>query len=113
MSDMIDLIECEFKDEHSLYRAYMPFIKGGALFIRTQKTYQLKEDITLSVILPDDADSYLAQGQVVWITPAGAQGNKPVGIGVQFTDSNGKTLCHKIETILAGKLKSSTPTDTI
>lgn len=113
MSEMIDLIDCEFKDEQSLYRSYMPFIKGGAIFIRTQKNYQLKQEITLSVQLPEDSETYLVEGNVVWITPKGAQGNKPVGIGVQLGGANGKSLCNKIETILAGKLKSSAPTDSI
>ncbi|GGI91267.1 PilZ domain-containing protein [Legionella impletisoli] len=113
MNDMVDLIECNFSDEHALYLAYMPFIKGGGLFIRTKKAYELGGEITLSVQLPEESETYLVEGKIAWLTPKEAQGNKPVGIGVQLSGKNGLNLCTKIETILAGKLKSTEGTDTI
>lgn len=113
MADMIDLIECGYSDEQSLYLAYMPYVKGGGLFIRTTKEYELGSEITLSVQLPDDSESYLVEGKVIWLTPKGSQGNKPVGIGVQLGGKNGLNLSNKIETLLADKLRSSQGTDTI
>jgi type IV pilus assembly protein PilZ len=51
-------------------------------------------------------------GKVVWITPKGAQGNKVAGIGVQFTGDT--TIARdKIETYLAGALKSDRMTHTM
>ena len=53
-------------------------------------------------------------GRVVWVTPAGAQGNRVAGIGVQFPDSSeGETVRNKVETLLAGALGSERATHTL
>jgi type IV pilus assembly protein PilZ len=106
-------IHCNFSTEALLYLAYMPFVKGGGLFVRTKNGYELGSNVMLSVQLLNEPDSYLVEGKVVWITPKGAQGNKPAGIGVQFTGENSRHFCNKIETYLAGMLKSTQITDTI
>lgn len=106
-------ISCAFNSELSLYLAYMPFIRGGGLFIRTNPLFSLGAPIELSISLMNEQDIYSIKGKVVWITPKGAQGGKPPGIGVQFDDSNSRSLCNKIETYLVGMLKSMQLTDTI
>lgn len=106
-------VNCTFSSEASLYAAYMPFIKGGGLFIRTDNTYQLGECISLSVTLFAEPEPYLIDTQVVWITPKGTQGNKPPGIGLQFIGDASLPLFRKIETYLAEMIKSSQLTDTI
>ena len=91
----------------------MPFIKGGGLFVRTKAAYELGDSVSLSVQLLNEPDSYVIEGKVVWLTPKGAQGNKPIGIGIQFIGENSRHFCNKIETLLAGMLKSTQNTDTI
>lgn len=113
MAEKPHLINCSFTSEASLYLAYMPFVKGGGLFIRTIHVYPLGDEIKLSVKLVNEHEPYLVDGRVVWITPKGAQANKPPGIGVQFVGDKSRYLCNKIETYLAGMLKSSQITDTI
>lgn len=113
MTEKTHLINCSFTSEASLYLAYMPFVKGGGLFIRTKHTFLLGEVVSLSIKLFNEVESYLVDGKVIWITPIGAQGNKPPGIGVQFMGENSRYVCNKIETYLAGKLKSTQITDTI
>jgi type IV pilus assembly protein PilZ len=108
-----NIIHCSYLDEASLYLAYMPFIKGGGLFIRTNPNYSLEEIVKLSVTLLNEPDPYLIEGKVVWITPKGTQGNKYSGIGVQCLGENSRYLSNKIETYIAGTLKSSHSTDTI
>lgn len=113
MSDKKHHIECSFTSEASLHAAYMPFIKGGGLFVRTKVEFELGDDVSLSIKLFDEPDLYQLDAKVVWITPIGAQGNKPPGIGVQFMGENSRILSNKIETYLAGTLKSSQATDTM
>ena len=113
MSEKEEVINCSFSSEAALYLAYMPFVKGGGLFIRTHHLYKLCDEITLSVKLLDEDDIYIVEGKIVWITPKGAQDNKPPGIGMQFSGENGKYLSSKIENHLAGMLKSAQLTDTI
>lgn len=106
-------ISCSFDSQSSLYSAYMPFINGGGLFLRTHDVYPLGIELNLSVKLMDEHELYWVDGKIVWITPKGAQGNKLPGIGVQFISENSRYLCNKIETYLAGMLKSHQLTDTI
>jgi type IV pilus assembly protein PilZ len=107
------LINCSFATEACLYLAYMQFVSGGGIFIRTNHIYSLGEEVELSLKLINEHELYLVSSKVVWITPKGAQGNKPPGIGVQFLGENSRYLCNKIETYLAGMLKSCQLTDTI
>ncbi len=111
--ERIKSIACILDDEASLYRAYMPFIKNGGLFIRTNDQYCLGDQVMLSVQLMKEPICYLIEGNVCWITPLGAQENKSAGIGIQFTDEKGLLLCHQIEHYLADKLTSTQLTDTL
>jgi len=61
----------------------------------------------------DETEQVTIEGTVIWITPKGAQGNKPAGIGVQFISDNKAMVCDKIETYLAGKLKLAQSTYTM
>lgn len=106
-------IPCVLNNDALLYRAYMPFIIGGGLFVCTNHAYCLGDQVFLSVQLMDDPVCYLIEGIVRWITPIGALENKPAGIGVQFLDEKGPALCHKIESHLASLLKSTQMTDTM
>ena len=113
MADQNQVVHCPFDNEESLYLAYMPFVKGGGLFVRTNQDYQLGDNLNLSVQLMDESDPFTVEGKVIWITPKGAQGGKPCGVGVQFVGENSRNLANKIETYLAGMLKSAQITDTI
>lgn len=107
------LIECVYTTEDALYLSYMPFVKGGGLFIRTKHPYTLREAVHLSIQLFQEPERFEVDAQVVWITPKGAQGNKAMGVGVQFTSENNRQVANKIETFLAGMLKSTRMTDTL
>jgi type IV pilus assembly protein PilZ len=113
MTDEVPLIDCSFLTEALLYSAYMPFLKGGGLFLRTKNIYTLGTKVKLSVTLLDEHDPYIVEGSVAWITPQGAQNNKPPGIGIQLLGENSRLLSNKIETYLAGMLKLSQVNDTI
>ena len=113
MTDTVVEINATFRTEEELYRAYMPFVTGGGLFIRTKTVYDIGTAVHLTVQLLDAPEVFETEGQVVWITPKGAQGNKPAGVGVQFVGENSRMICHAIETHLAGLLKSTQNTDTI
>jgi type IV pilus assembly protein PilZ len=97
-----------------LYAAYMPFLERGGLFIPTTRDYALGDEIFMLVTLLDDPARLPIAGSVVWVTPAGAHGNKPQGIGVQFSaDESGQSVRRKIETILGGHLSSARATHTL
>ncbi|GHE25339.1 PilZ domain-containing protein [Vulcaniibacterium thermophilum] len=108
------ILSVAIKDKAQLYNAYMPFLKSGGLFVPTPKRYFLGDEVFLLVTLPDSAERLPVAGKVVWVTPVGAQGNRPAGIGVQFADSaEGEAIKGKIETLLAGQLSGERPTHTM
>ena len=101
------------KDKGSLYAAYISFVEGGGIFIPTNKDYKLGEEIFMLLTLMEETEKMPVVGKVVWINPKGAQGHCVPGIGVQFTDKDGQTVRNKIETYLAGALKSDRMTHTM
>lgn len=107
------ILSLSIKDKSALYAAYMPFIKNGGLFIPTNKQYKLGDEVFMLLTLLDEKDKLPVAGTIVWITPTGSQGNRAAGVGVQFSDQNNGQAQKKIETYLAGALKSDRPTHTM
>lgn len=101
----------EFANKGELFKAYMPFVKNGGLFVPTRKPFNLDDEIFLVLSLPEETEKLAVSCKVVWITPIGAQGNRTPGIGVQFRDTG--EARSKIESILGGALKSEDPTLTM
>ena len=106
------ILSLTIKDKALLYSAYMPFVKGGGLFIATSKSYRVGEDVFLLLSLMDEPDKIPVAGKIIWVTPRGAQGNRKAGIGVQLPVDD-SVLVQKIETYLAGSLESDRPTHTL
>lgn len=100
-------IDVKIENIDQLHKAFMPFIRGGALFVPTKKVYKLGERVDFVLTLIDDPQPYKIPGSVVWITPAGAQGGKVAGIGLQILGEHADTVLKKINTHLAG-LESNT-----
>ena len=108
------VLSLNIREKSALYAAYMPHLKGGGLFIPTSKAYRLGDDVFMLLSLMEDAQKMPVAGKVVWITPAGAQGGKVQGIGVQFSaDESGAQVKRKIENLLAAQLQSPNPTNTM
>ncbi|HLV16861.1 MAG TPA: PilZ domain-containing protein [Pseudomonas sp.] len=106
------ILSLTIKDKAVLYAAYMPFIRNGGLFIPTSKTYRLGDEVFMLLSLMDEPEKIPVAGKVVWVTPRGAQGNRAAGVGVQFNETD-NVARNKIETYLAGALKSDRVTHTL
>lgn len=107
------ILSLTIRDKSSLYAAYMPFVKNGALFIPTNKAYKLGDEVFMLLTLTDSKEKLPVAGRVVWMTPRGAQGNRTAGIGVQFSELDNGATRNKIESQLAGALKSDRHTHTM
>lgn len=90
----------------------MPFLRNGGLFIPTNKRFTLGEEVFVLLALMDEAEKIPITGTVVWVTPKGAQGNRQVGIGVQFSEAD-FAAATKIEEHLGTGLVSDRPTHTM
>lgn len=100
------------QDKANLFHIYMPFIINGGLFVRTDKQFNLGDEVFLLVKLIDEPEKFTIRGKVAWVTPPCAQAGRVTGIGVQFGD-DASELRAKIETYLAGALTADRPTDTM
>src|SRR3546814_15376948 len=91
------ILSLAIKDKQALYSAYMPFVKGGGVFVPTPKRYFLGDEVFLLLTLPESNDRLPVAGKVIWVTPTGAQGNRNPGIGVRIADSNeiGRAACRE------------------
>ena len=108
------VLSLNIREKAALYAAYMPYLKGGGIFIPTNRQYQLGEEVFMLLSLMDDPQRIAVQGKVVWVTPEGVQGNRTQGIGVQFTnDETGASARAQIERILGEMLASNRPTHTM
>lgn len=107
------LVKCDLLNIKELYQSYMPFITKGAVFVKTNEKFHLGDEVILDMRLMDEPERNTLRGVIVWITPAGAQGGKPAGVGIQFVDDNSGHFRNKIETYLAGMLQSSNATYTL
>jgi len=108
------ILTLALKDKNALYTAFLSFVKGGGIFVPTPKRYNLGDEVFVLMTLPESSERLPVAGKVVWITPAGAQGNRPAGIGVQFADSaEGEAARGKVEALLAGITNSDKPTGTM
>jgi len=107
------VLSLTIKDKSALYAAYMPYIKGGGLFVPTTKEYKMGEEVFMLLTLLDEKEKLPVAGHVIWITPVGAQGNRSAGVGIQFSERDAGAARAKIETILGGALTSERPTHTM
>ena len=107
------ILSLTIRDKSSLYAAYMPFIKNGGLFIPTNKSYKIGDEVFMLLTLTDSKEKLPVAGRVVWITPKGAQENRTAGIGVQFSELDKGQTKNKIENFLAAALKSDRQTHTM
>ncbi len=107
------ILSLTIKDKNALYAAYMQFVQNGGLFIPTNKKYQLGDEVFMLLTLMEETERIPVAGKIIWITPVGAEGNRAAGIGVQFSEQDGGAARNKIETYLAGALKSDRPTHTM
>ena len=106
------ILSLTIQDKAVLYAAYMPFLQNGGLFVPTDKEYSIGDDIFMLLTLMEEPEKIPIAGRVVWITPAGAQGNRQAGIGVQFSEQDAAANA-KIENHLAGALNSERHTHTM
>ncbi|MDQ9171578.1 PilZ domain-containing protein [Oxalobacteraceae bacterium R-40] len=108
------VLSLAIKEKAALYAAYMSFLANGGIFVPTNKTYNIADEIYLILTLMDDSSKYPIAGKVAWVTPGGANHNKAQGIGVHFpADESGQRLKQRIEELLGAAISSSRATHTM
>lgn len=112
-SSRVGMLALVLKTRGEFYQAWMPFIRGGGLFVPTTRAYELGEEVFLLVTLPEGASRVPMRGKVVWINPTASAG-RVQGIGVGFEgEAAGEDVRSLAATTLAGASRSSRPTNTL
>src|SRR5437868_1535936 len=57
------VLSLAIKEKAALYAAYMPFLKNGGMFVPTNKSYNLGDEIYLILALMDDPGKYPIAGK--------------------------------------------------
>ncbi|MEC7121226.1 MAG: PilZ domain-containing protein [Pseudomonadota bacterium] len=106
------IINYPIKTLPELYTSYMPFVMGGGLFIPTNRTFPLGEEVFVVVTLPESSEKIPLTGKVVWVNHR-TQGHRPAGFGMQLSGDEGVRVRSEIEKLLAGHVGSERPTATL
>ena len=102
----------EIEDIKELFQCYMPFVKGGGIFIKTNQPFKIGDEVNVVVTLPDALEPEMFASQVLWINAQGAQNTNPTGVGVALNNHENKMQL-KIEKLLGPLLNSPDPTYTM
>ena len=98
----------------ALYAAWMPLLRGGGIFVPSNREHHLGEEVLVLLSLLDDTVKIPIQGHIAWVNPPHAASNRPQGFGVQLQDSETcRELKKRVEGLLAGAMGSSRPTHTV
>ena len=95
------ILSLVLSEKQALYNAFMPFVKGGGLFIETNRDFHLGEEVFALLQIMEELDKTPITGKVIWMTPKSPQNGKRQGIGIQISTEDAD-LTKKIETYLAG-----------
>ncbi len=108
-----NILAFSITDKNHLYATYMPFVINGGLFISTDQSYEMGQNLSILLTLMDESEPYAISGKVIWTTPPSSDSFRPSGIGIQFIKNDISNVRNKIETYLAGSLTSDQSTFTM
>jgi type IV pilus assembly protein PilZ len=108
------VLSLNINSKSALYAAFMPHLRHGGIFIPTTRLYNIGDEVFMLLSLMDDPAKLPIAGNIVWVTPAGAQNGRAQGIGIHFNnDESGIEARRKIEGLLGGVMQSTRPTHTL
>ena len=88
-------------------------VKSGGIFIATEKSFELGDEVFLLLTLVNDPERFAITGKVIWINYRTTPGGRQMGVGVQFSGAEGLNLQKKIDALLAGYPRLDQATNTM
>lgn len=98
------IIQATIPDVETLFASYMPYVVGGGLFIPSNQTIKLGDEVFVLATLPEQSQKIPLTGKVIWVSQK-QNGVKPQGFGMQLSGEKGVYFRTEAERLLAG-LKS-------
>lgn len=90
------LVSVRVTDPRALKSCYLPFLKHGGLFVPGARVYPLRQRLFLLVTLPalpgvsEQDTTHALNATVAWLTPALAQDDRGMGVGLHFDAPDGE-----------------------
>lgn len=112
MSDDVKRLTLSVANKAELYRAYMPFLKRGGIFVPTADAMTMGDEVLLLLTVLDQGERFAVEGTVSWITPVGASNKRRAGVGVHFNEGTSNPRA-KLEAFLGAALSADRPTETL
>lgn len=99
-----EFLPLPLKDDAALHSSFMPFIRGGGIFVPTKQSsiYTFGDSVIISMHLQSTNKKLAIPGEVVWIAPKSCERGTE-GIGVQFTGATKGKVKLIIETMLGNR----------
>ena len=106
------LLQVNINDRPTLQASYMPYIKGGGLFIPSKQAVKMGEEVSVLATLPDQSQKIPLTGKVVWISHK-QTGFKQQGFAIQLSGEKGVYYKMEAEKLLAGSMSLDRPSFTM
>ena len=100
-----NVLQLTISNKTSLHASYMPFLKGGGLFVPTNTEYSFGDEMIVITSIVYLDKKIAIPGKVAWISPKGGA-NSQQGVGVMFSGPTKMKIKLAVESILgnlAGK----------
>jgi len=98
------ILKLPLKDVSALHSSFMPFVRGGAIFVPEKNTdnFNFGDEIIISMHLKSSDKKLAIPGQVMWIAPESCERGTQ-GLGVQFIGTTKAKVKLIIETMLGNR----------
>lgn len=110
------MLSLRLESKPIIYASYMSFVEYGGVFLPTNDTFQMGEQVMLMLELigASDPKKFLLPTTVCWINANPSAAGRPKGIGLAFgSDEQGIKAKNEFEAILSGLLNNERATYTM
>ena len=83
------MVQVALADRTSIYNSYMSFLTHGGVFIASDDTFAIGDEVLLVLEVGEAADRFPLKTTVCWINPVRGSTTRPRGVGLAF--DNGDT----------------------
>ena len=98
------ILKLPLNDVAALHSSFMPFVRGGAIFVPTKNsdTFNFGDEIIVSMHLKSTDKKLAIPGKVMWIAPESCERGTQ-GLGIQFIGTTKAKVKLIIETMLGNR----------
>lgn len=108
------MLNLTIPDKPELYRSYLSFLKHGGLFVPSNDTFAIGDEVLLVANLPEHNEPKYLRTTVAWINLTNTTAGQPQGVGLAFGDDQASIETKQaIEDLLPGLRLNERPTYTL